>query len=45
MEYNYAEIEKKWQKYWVEHKSGRAVTTAAQSRCSVKAVFRKLGAC
>ena len=26
MEYNYAEIEKKWQKYWVEHKSGRAVT-------------------
>ena len=26
MEYNYAEIEKKWQKYWVEHKSGCAVT-------------------
>ena len=26
MEYNYAEIEKKWQKYWVEHKSGKAVT-------------------
>ena len=26
MEYNCAEIEKKWQKYWVEHKSGRAVT-------------------
>ena len=26
MEYNYAEIEKKWQKYWVEHKSGRAVS-------------------
>ena len=26
MEYNYAEIEKKWQKYWVEHQSGRAVT-------------------
>ena len=26
MEYNYAEIEKKWQKCWVEHKSGRAVT-------------------
>ena len=26
MEYNYAEIEKRWQKYWVEHKSGRAVT-------------------
>ena len=26
MEYNYAEIEKKWQRYWVEHKSGRAVT-------------------
>ncbi len=26
-------------------KSGRPVTTAAQSRCSVKAVFRKLGAC
>ena len=26
MEYNYAEIEKKWQKYWDEHKSGRAVT-------------------
>ena len=28
MEYNYAEIEKKWQKYWVEHKSGRAVTSS-----------------
>ena len=26
MEYNCAEIEKKWQKYWVEHKSGSAVT-------------------
>ena len=26
MEYNYAEIEKKWQKYWVEHKIGCAVT-------------------
>ena len=26
MEYNYAEIEKKWQKYWVEHKCGKAVT-------------------
>lgn len=31
MEYNYAEIEKKWQKYWVEHKSGRAVTGLGQA--------------
>ena len=26
MEYNFAQIEKKWQDYWLEHKTGAAVT-------------------
>ena len=26
MDYNFAEIEKKWQKYWLEHKCSQAVT-------------------
>ena len=26
MDYNFAQIEKKWQNYWLEHKTGAAVT-------------------
>ena len=39
MDYNFPEIEQKWQKYWVDHKTFKTVTDPARPKYYVLDMF------